>query len=308
MNSGVGDYDLCGWRVASAITLPDLPHWTGDDRAADVVIAIGEALPLDAPTMTTPLVAIDAMGRARFSVAGVADYLVEGGRRITVAPVGSAHSPDVRLFLLGSGLGYLCHQRGVLPIHGATIAIDGEAVILAGPSGIGKSTLADAFARRGHVVLSDDVSPVQVGAQGALVLPSVRRIRLWRDAIDNARWDSGALEQCREGLEKYSRSLKDQPPLGPLPSRAIFHLRRQWDKHGGASFRRLRGRAAGDEFYRQVYRWRSLVGIAGESGAMARALQAAAGVPHHFIVERALSFDRLEAAVDDIVATVRASR
>lgn len=308
MNSQARDYDLCGWRLASDIPLPDLSIWAGDARAPDVVVALGEVPPIDAPIMATPIMAIDATGRTRFRIDGVADYLIEEGRRITVAPACAADSPDVRLFLLGSAFGYLCHQRGVVPIHGASVVIDGEAVLLAGASGAGKSTLADAFARRGNVVLSDDVSPVQIGPDGAVILPSLRRIRLWQDAIDNAGWGSAGLERCRDGLEKFSRSLLEQPRALPTPPRAIFHLSRQWDKHGGARFRRLRGRAAVEQFRSQIYRGRSLVWLAGAASAMARATAAASGIPSHFIVERALSFDRLDETVDAIVMTVRASR
>lgn len=308
MNSSGRDYDLCGWRLASEIPLPDLPFWAGDGRAPDVVVALGEVAPIDSPIMATPIMAIDRTGRTRFRIEGVADYLIEEGRRITVAPACVADSPDVRLFLLGSAFGYLCHQRGVVPIHGASVVIDGEAVLLAGASGAGKSTLADAFARRGHVVLSDDVSPVQVGPNGALILPSLRRIRLWQDAIDNAGWNTAKLERCRDGLEKFSRSLLDEPSVSPTPPRAIFHLSRQWDKHGGARFRRMRGRAAVEQIRSQIYRWRSLVWLAGAPSAMARATAVAGSIPSHFIVERALSFDRLDETVDDIVMTVQASR
>jgi hypothetical protein len=305
-DDGADHYDLCGWRVASAIALPDLPRWDGDGRVPDVTIDIGAVPPFESPIMTTPLVQIDAAGRARFGVDGVADYLVEHGRRITIAPVVAAESPDVRLFLLGSGFGYLCHQRGVLPLHAATVEVDGEAVSFAGPSGAGKSTLADAFARRGHRILSDDVSPFD--QERGVILPSLRRIRLWRDSIDNAGWDTAGMERCRDGLEKFSRSLHGMQRVEPLRPRAIFHLRRQWDKLGGARFRRLRGRPAAEEFRRQVYRWRSLVGLAGATGALTRSAMAAAQFPHHFIIERPLSFDRLDPVVDDIVATVRAAR
>ncbi|MDB5674883.1 MAG: Serine kinase [Sphingomonas bacterium] len=301
-----GDYDLCGWRVASAIALPDLPRWDGDGRAPDVTIDIGPVPVFDAPATTTPLVEIDAAGRVRFGVAGVADFLVQDGRRITIAPARDADTPDVRLFLLGGGFGYLCHQRGILPLHAATVDIDGEAVSFAGHSGAGKSTLADAFARRGHRVLSDDVSPVDT-ARG-VVLPSLRRVRLWSDSLEHAGWDATGMERCREGLEKFSRSLHGTARAEPLPPRAIFHLRRQSDKAGAPRFRRLRGRDAAAEFRRQVYRWRSLVGLAGGTAAMLRAATAAASFPQHFIVERPFAFDQLDGTVDEIVATVRAAR
>jgi len=301
-----GDYDLCGWRVTSVIALPDLPRWTGDARNPDVTIEIGQAGPLDQPVVSTPLVQIDAEGRTRFGVEGVAQYRVEAGRRVIIDPAQPLDAPDIRLFLLGSALGYLCHQRGVMPIHAATVDIDGEAVCFAGASGAGKSTLADAFARRGHPVLSDDVSPLD--PDHGLILPSLRRIRMWGDAIDNAGWDASTMERCRAGLEKFSRTLHDGPSVEPLRPRAIFHLRRQWDKLGGARFRRIRGRPAVEQFRRQVYRWRSLVGMAGASSAMARSAIAASHFPLHFIVERPHTFDRLDATVDEILATVRAAR
>lgn len=301
-------YNLCGWRVASEIPLPDLAAWSGSSCAPDIIVALGEAPPFDAPVMTTPLVAIDEAGRARFTVPGVADYLVEGGSRITVAPARAIDSADIRLFLLGSGLGYLCHQRGVLPVHGATVDVDGEAVMLAGASGAGKSTLADAFARRGHAVLSDDVSPIEIAPGGARVLPSLRRIRLWKDAIDHAGWDVSTLDRCRQGMDKFSRPLRDATPVTPLPPRAIFHLRSQWAKLGAPKFARLHGRGAADEFRRQVYRWRSLVGMAGAQAAVARSVLGAAAIPAHFTIERGLGLERLDALVDQIVQTVRASR
>jgi hypothetical protein len=258
--------------------------------------------------MATPMLQIDGEGRARFGINGVADYLVESGRRITIAPQAPIDSPDIRLFLLGSGFGLLCHQRGVLPIHASTVEIDGEAVLLAGASGAGKSTLAAAFLRRGHAVLSDDVSPLELSGAASVILPSLRRIRLWSDSIVNAGWSKQEMERCRAGLEKFSRSIGGETSAAPLTPRAIFHLRRQSDKSNGARFRRLRGRPAAEEFRRQIYRWRSLVGFVGRAGAMARSAIAASRIPQHFIVERPMNYTQLDAAVDDIIGTVRAAR
>jgi hypothetical protein len=302
------DFDLCGWRVASAIALPDLPRWVGDARVPDVTVEIGTVPTFEHAVMTTPMLQIDGEGRARFGINGVADYIVENGRRITIAPQAPIDSPDIRLFLLGSGFGLLCHQRGVLPIHASTVEIDGEAVLLAGPSGAGKSTLAAAFLRRGHAVLSDDVSPLDLSSVEPVILPSLRRIRLWSDSIVDAGWNKQDMERCRAGLEKFSRSIGGETSVKPLTPRAIFHLRRQSDKSDGSRFRRLRGRPAAEEFRRQIYRWRSLVGFAGKAAALTRAAIAASRFPQHFIVERALNYSQLDAVVDDIIATVRAAR
>ena len=302
------DHDLCGWRVRSAIGLPELPRWRGDAREPDITIAIGKVPALKESVFAAPFVQVDADRRARLVVNGIADFLVEEGRQVTVAPHLPIDAPDIRLFLLGSAFGFLCHQRGVLPIHAATVEIDGEAVMLAGPSGAGKSTLADAFWRRGHAVLSDDVSPIDMSRGDGLVLPSLRRIRLWSDSIVNAGWQESDMERCREGMKKFSRSIAGGAELRPLPPRAIVHLRRQSDKFGGGRFSRLRGRPAAEEFRQQIYRWRSLVGIAGKSMAKTCAALAAGRFSQHFILERPVSFGQLDTVVDDIVATVRAAR
>src|SRR4029079_11482739 len=51
------------------------------------------------------------------NVTGNARYLVRNGQEIVVDPVPGGSERNVRLFLLGSALGILCHQRGLLPLH-----------------------------------------------------------------------------------------------------------------------------------------------------------------------------------------------
>ena len=303
-----GNYTLCGWRVASAIPLPDLAPWAGDARVPDVTIVLGDVPTMERPVLETALVQIDAQGRARFGIEAVADFLVEDGTRITIAPHVGADDPAIRLFLLGSGLGFLCHQRGVLPLHAAAVEVDGRAVCFAGASGSGKSTLADAFARRGFAVLSDDVSPVNVRGAVPLILPSLRRIRMWGDSLANAGWSQSETERCREGLEKFSRSLLADPVSAAVPPGAIVHLRQLPAGDGPARFTRLRGRDAAEEFRRQVYRWRSLVGMVGVPNAMARTAAAAAAFPLHYTFDRVVDFAALGGLVDEIVSTVRAAK
>ena len=299
-------YDLCGWHVSSAIPLPDLPVWRGAPGTADVTLVLGDVPELEDRVMTTPFLQVARDGRMRFVADKVAAYRIENGNRITIAPQISPEAAEVRLFLLGTAFGCLCHQRGVVPIHGSTVVIDGTAVVFAGDSGAGKSTLADGFARRGYPILADDVSTLDLSAPRGLVLPNLRRIKLWRDAIDHAGWPQSDLERCREGMEKFSRALHDAPP-GPFPPGALFHLRRHSARQPRAVFRRLRGRAAAQEFERQIYRGRALGALAGKAGAMARSMRAASVFPHHFIVERAIDFAHFEAGIDDIVNTVRAA-
>ena len=65
---------------------------------------------------------------------------------------------DIRVFLLGSCLGALLHQRGVLALHASAIETDQGAVLFMGDSGMGKSTTLQAFIKRGYKMLADDIT------------------------------------------------------------------------------------------------------------------------------------------------------
>ena len=58
--------------------------------------------------------------------------------------------------LLPIVIGILGTSLGVVPIHSACLEMDGRGLLLVGPSGVGKSTLAAALTRCGFSLVSDD--------------------------------------------------------------------------------------------------------------------------------------------------------
>lgn len=268
---------LCGLRVASDLPLPDLLAWTGDDRPPDIEIRLGDVPErLEDTVHAGPLLQVDAGGACRYAIAGVAAYLVEEGRRITVRPWMDAGAPDVRVFLLGSVFGVLCHQRGLLPLHAGCVEIGGRAVAFAGESGSGKSTLAAAFLCRGHRVLADDVTVVDPLAPGGpLVLPGFPRIKLWRDAIDGLGLSAAGLECSRAGLEKFHLPIEAGFRAEPLPLAAVHHLATAHDeRHAGLT--PLRGAAAVDALVAAVYRRPAAIHLGRRAALMAALLRVAA--------------------------------
>ena len=57
---------------------------------------------------------------------------------------------------MASGLPMLLWQRGGLLLHASGVELGGKAIAIAGPSGIGKSTLARALLERGGRLIGDD--------------------------------------------------------------------------------------------------------------------------------------------------------
>lgn len=73
--------------------------------------------------------------------------------------------------------------RGLIPLHASTVAIDGQAVIVAGPSSAGKSTTAAALMLAGAQLVSDDLTVISVpsGPGPALVYRGRPSMRLHRE-------------------------------------------------------------------------------------------------------------------------------
>lgn len=221
------DRKLCGWRVASDLPLPELLPWRGDDAVpAGLTIRLGEVPErLDEPRHHGPLLQIGRDGSCRYAIAGVAAYLVDAaGSCVTIAPLAEPDAPDIRLFLLGTVLGLLCYKRGLLPLHAACVEIDGRVVAVAGPSGVGKSTLAAALGTR---LLSDDVTAIEVAPPsggGPRVWPSFPRQKLWRDTLEALVLPIGTrLRPRAREMDKFEHPVADFA-LEPMPLAAVCHL------------------------------------------------------------------------------------
>jgi hypothetical protein len=207
--------------------LPAVPPVGGIDSDAppDVVIRYG-AVPLTLEGATGRGVLYQATAK-QFLLAmdGVARYLVQDGNEIIVEPAPASLDSDVRVFLLGSCLGALLHQRGMLVLHAGAVHTDRGAVLFTGSSGSGKSTLLGELLRRGHTMMVDDVCAVVLDPAGApLVLPGYPRIRLWADAAEKLEHDIGGMVKTRPEMEKYERQVTEQYWDQPAPLRRIYLL------------------------------------------------------------------------------------
>ncbi|GAB4172046.1 MAG: HPr kinase [Thalassobaculales bacterium] len=281
------DYALYGLRLRSALPLPGAPPWAGPpDRPADATIVVGPVpARLEAAVHSGPLLQVDAAGRVRHEVRGIAAFLVEGGRQITVAPAAGTAEGEVRLFLLATPLGVLFHQRGLLPLHASTVAIGGQAVALAGPSAAGKSTLAAALLAAGGQLLADDLTVVDPAAPGGpLVLPGMPQQKLWRDSLEAL--GIAADEQVRPGtaMEKFVRRVPDAFAAAPCRLAAVCHLG-GGPADGAPRLTALTGARAVHGLREQVYRLHAARAMALDDRLLLHCARLAGQVPQ-FRLER----------------------
>lgn len=219
---------LCGWRVRSELDLPELAPWTGPDIAPDLVFRFGETpSQLDDVVERTPFVQVGRDGTCLLTHPGVATYHMTGPDEVVMSSNPDASEAEIRLFLLGSVLGYLCHRRGLFPFHASCVSINGRAVAFSGPSGAGKSTTAVSLAKRGHPLLADDITAIDASGPGAPIMyPAFPRLKLWQDSLDSAGIGSEGLERNRPGMSKFHYRHHEEFAAAATPLAAIFMLQK----------------------------------------------------------------------------------
>ena len=134
-------YTAFGLCIAAEFPCPELTPAGG---RPDVLIRYGVVPATLAVAKKTGVRYQAAPGQLLLTVDGVARFLVQDGKEIIVERAPESDDDSLRLFLLGSALGALLQQRGMLTLHSSAIEVDGGCVGFLGHSGVGKSTLAAA--------------------------------------------------------------------------------------------------------------------------------------------------------------------
>ncbi len=295
-------YHAYGFDISSDMYFPELQSRTvfdaPDSRISDrhITIACDSVSPDGLPSSSDRgLYYQTAPGRFWLHVPDIARYEVKNGQSIRYQPVVGADEQSVRLFLLGSCLGALLHQQGLLVMHGAAIRFNDRCVLFAGPSGNGKSTLAAAFCKRGFEVLSDDVCAVD---EQLRAVPGYPQIKLWRDATARLDMDTDFMRQIRLQVEKYAFKPEKLFCTRALPLVAAYFLSTHNLKT--FEFEDLAGMKTFNPLRNNTYRIRYLKGMGLESEHLARigALSRQVGVTR---ITRPNSGFRLEELVDHIL-------
>jgi hypothetical protein len=264
----VNAYRAYGLRIHAEIDSPELQVDSRPDGNPDVIIRLEPAAPSISETLENGYYEVRP-GAFRLAVTGVGRYLVEDGKQISITPQAGASPEAIRLFLLGSAMGALLYQRGLFPLHGSAIETRWGAMIMVGEQGIGKSTLAAEFHRKGYGVLSDDVCAVESTRQGLRVLPAPPHFRLCADAYERLGIPQGA----RFNIDKFVVPINDGYCSDPAPLKAVHVLT---EKPGGdPNFTLLRGFDRVQRLLENLYRPQYLKGQSTQGDIMRLAGQIA---------------------------------
>ena len=151
-------------------------------------------------------------------------FYVRNGSEVVVDHRYCSDLDLVSIFFLGSVMGAVLYMRNIIPMHASTVITDKGAVLFTGISGVGKSTLAFALMRRGYRLLGDDVAPIRLIKNHALVSSSYPQLKLWQDSLKMNQVIKNTYPQIRDSFKKYYVDFRNALDGRTYPVVKIFHL------------------------------------------------------------------------------------
>jgi hypothetical protein len=158
-----------GLIIDSEIEIPGAVPVTPCAAQPDIVIRVGSAAigavdGTNGPYSTSG----DAL---LFDLPGVARYLAQSAGQLVIDPYAGSDLQDVSALLVATALPMLLWMRGGFVLHAAGLILPdaSSAIALAGPSGIGKSSLAHQLLADGARLLGDDTLLVSVDGARSVV-------------------------------------------------------------------------------------------------------------------------------------------
>ncbi|MBU1324646.1 MAG: hypothetical protein KJ676_05345 [Alphaproteobacteria bacterium] len=179
-----GDHDLFGWRVRSALPLAGLRPWTGPERSPDLTIRFGKAGPPGDARIFSPAIAIGAGASVFVAIPRVGRFAIRKGSTVVIERADGAPDSALSALLLNEVMPIVCLLRGLVPLRASAVAFHGEAVLLAGMPGVGKSTLAAHLLGQGGRLIGDGFCAAKPDRDDGVTLwPGVGAVQLWADSF-----------------------------------------------------------------------------------------------------------------------------
>jgi hypothetical protein len=259
------NYHIFGLKIRSSISLPAsiIPDFS-PDAPPDVIIEYGDTPEHLSHPQSKSTNHEASPGEFLLSLPWLGRFYIQEGRRITITRHPEASEEWILVYLMGSVIGALLHQRNYLVLHAGAIRTNDFSAIFLGPSGIGKSTLAAGFHQREYPFLADDVCAVSLINGKPFVIPGFLQLKLWDDALRKLGKDKDQFKSVlwKKDLEKYFMPV-EQAEEHPVPLKTVFELKAQNADHPAITM--LTGAAKIDSFIKNTYRLGFLHGLGGKA-------------------------------------------
>jgi hypothetical protein len=218
-------YRVFGLSVESALACPELLP-AQPTAAPDITFRCKEPSAASESPAGLRLPPGLAPGFCRGYFDGVGQFEIREGREITIEPDPGVPEDSLRTVLLGACLSILMHQRRLLVLHCSAVRTERGAVVFAGKSGTGKSTLVSAFLERGYRILADDMLALTLNESGEVIaLPGFPQVKLWADSAKALGRSTEGLRRVTPEYEKFVAPEIERFDAAPGRLHAIYTLR-----------------------------------------------------------------------------------
>ena len=218
-------YSAYGLTIQSVVPLPELQPTLATQ--SDIQVSFGAiAWNPDIDSETWDHFQVNGRDEAYLYWRVVGKFWVRAGREIIIDPIPEVTEKVMRLPLLGAVLAMVLHQRQLLVLHASAVAIGNGAAVFLGRKGQGKSTMAATLFGRGHRLLADDVTAVDLRhPEQPMILPGFPQIKLWPEAVVAALGDDpDHLVRVHPEVEKRARPTAENFLQIPLPLKRLYIL------------------------------------------------------------------------------------
>jgi hypothetical protein len=215
-------YFAYGLKIKSAIAVPEfLPSEDHDNPDLIINTATEDAIPEEARELWYFKVSRDE-SIMHHKEAGI--FWIRKGKEITIIPKSETEETHTRLYLVGTVMGIVLYQRGLLVLHASAIDVDGQAVAFSAESGCGKSSTAAAFQTFGHRFVCDDVLGINLENNLATVFPAFPQLKLASEVAEVLGHGKDSLFTLDRQEEKKGLRVADRFLQTPLQLKCIYLL------------------------------------------------------------------------------------
>jgi len=144
------------------------------------------------------------------------------GKEIVINDLARMEKNFLKSLILGPVFAILLHQRGCLVLHANAVNMNGNAIILLGSMGKGKSTTSLALHKSGYKIMSDDIVSIQFSNSVPMVFPGSPTMKLSSEVVDNLLTNHKSLPKVYSNPSKRVYNFSESFLENPIPLKVIY--------------------------------------------------------------------------------------